>query len=151
MDSTHFGCIGQPTCLIVSAPDPTLSSVSLSPNQSHCIVFLDKELHTLPTQGINLWVLVNCLGNLTEFSRVAFPPGCTTWYPTPFNWLQAVRKQQESVTRQALFWNLQGKRKQGRWPKNQRKRSAEQNLWQAGPKWNELETLRYPGFGYGQG
>ena len=48
------------------------------------------------------------------------------------------RKQRERVTRQALFWNPQGKRKRGR-PKNNWRRSAEQELQQAGIKWNELE------------
>ena len=41
-------------------------------------------------------------------------------------------------TKQALFWNPQGKRNRGR-PKNNWRRSAEQELRQIGLQWTQIE------------
>ena len=49
-----------------------------------------------------------------------------------------LRKQRDSVTRQALFCNPKAKGKRGR-PKSNWKRLAEQELRQAGLKWNDTE------------
>ena len=49
-----------------------------------------------------------------------------------------LRKPHNSVTKQALFWNPQGKRNRGR-PKNNWRRSAEQELRQIGLRWAQIE------------
>ena len=49
-----------------------------------------------------------------------------------------LRKPHNNVTKQALFWNPQGKRNRGR-PKNNWRRSAEQVLRQIGLQWIQIE------------
>ena len=48
------------------------------------------------------------------------------------------RNPHNSVIKQALFWNPQGKRNHGR-PKNNWRRSAEQELRQIGLRWTQIE------------
>ena len=56
-----------------------------------------------------------------------------------WKWIgHTLRKSRDNVTKQALFWNPQGKRKRGR-PKNNWRRSAEHRLQQIGLKWTQIE------------
>ena len=56
-----------------------------------------------------------------------------------WKWIgHTLRKPHNSVTKQALFWNPQGKRNRGR-PKNNWRRSAEQELRQIGLRWTQIE------------
>ena len=51
-----------------------------------------------------------------------------------------LRETQGCVTRQALFWNPQGRGKRGR-PKLSRKRSVDQKLRQSKSDWQEIARL----------
>ena len=56
-----------------------------------------------------------------------------------WKWIgHTLRKPHSSVTKQALFWNPQGKRNRGR-PRNNWRRSAEQELRQIGLRWTQIE------------
>ena len=56
-----------------------------------------------------------------------------------WRWIgHTLRKPHYNVTKQALFWNPQGKRNCGR-PKNTWRRSAEQELLQIGRQWTQIE------------
>ena len=58
---------------------------------------------------------------------------------TEWRWIgHTLRKPRNNVNKRALFWNPQGKRNRGR-PKNNRRRSAEQELRQIGLQWNQIE------------
>jgi len=58
-----------------------------------------------------------------------------------WRWIgHTLRKHQDSVTRQALKWNPQGKRKRGR-PKNTWRRDVEAEMKSWGYNWNTLERL----------
>ena len=54
------------------------------------------------------------------------------------------RKPHDNVTKKALFWNPQGKRNRGR-PKNNWRRSAEQELQQIGLQWIQIDRQARPG------
>ena len=56
-----------------------------------------------------------------------------------WRWIgHTLRKPHNNVTKQAFFWNPQGKRNCGRL-KNNWRRSAEQELRQIGPQWTQTE------------
>ena len=56
-----------------------------------------------------------------------------------WRWIgHTLRKPHNNITKQALFWNPQGKRNRGR-PKNNWRRSAEQELRQIGLRWTQIE------------
>ena len=58
-----------------------------------------------------------------------------------WRWIgHTLRKHPDSVTRQALKWNPQGKRKRGR-PKNTWRRDVEAEMKSWGHTWNTLERL----------
>ena len=55
-----------------------------------------------------------------------------------WGWIgHTLRKPASSATRQALTWNLQGKRKRG-WPRNSWRRDTEAELKQQGTSWSEM-------------
>ena len=51
-----------------------------------------------------------------------------------------LRRPSNSITRQALHWNPQGKRKRGR-PKNSWRRDTEKEMKALGKNWKELQQL----------
>ena len=56
-----------------------------------------------------------------------------------WNWIgHMLRKPHNSITKQALIWNPQGKRSHSRL-KNNWRRSTEQELWQMGLRWTQIE------------
>ena len=58
-----------------------------------------------------------------------------------WRWIgHTLRKPPSNITRQALTWNPQGKRKRGR-PKNSWRRDLEADTRQMGHTWRELETM----------
>ena len=60
----------------------------------------------------------------------------------PSLWLgHTLRKPNSNITRQALTWNPQGKRKRGR-PKNTWRRDLEADITHTGLRWKQLERTR---------
>ena len=58
-----------------------------------------------------------------------------------WGWIgHTLRKPNSNVTRHALRWNPQGKRKQGR-PRNSWRRTVDKEAAKAGYTWNEIEKL----------
>jgi len=58
-----------------------------------------------------------------------------------WGWIgHTLRKPDNSITRQSLSWNPQGKRKRGR-PKNTWRRDLEADIRQSGYTWNQLERM----------
>ncbi|VDO60394.1 unnamed protein product [Schistosoma margrebowiei] len=60
-----------------------------------------------------------------------------------WKWLgHTLRKSSNCITRQALTWNLEGKRKRGR-PKNTLRREIEGDMEKINKNWKELERIRW--------
>ncbi|XP_022806441.1 uncharacterized protein LOC111343517 [Stylophora pistillata] len=60
-----------------------------------------------------------------------------------WGWIgHSLRKPSSNVTRHALRWNPQGKRKQGR-PRNSWRRAVDKEAAKAGYTWNEIEKLAW--------
>ena len=72
----------------------------------------------------------------TEQERINIQIRMHTW-----GWIgHTLRKPNSNVTRHALRWNPQGKRKQGH-PRNRRRRTMDNGAAKAGYTWKEIETL----------